>query len=332
MRGPRRDDEHNDKAWMIPYAVAGPSLWCAAAASLAIGGAAHADHNRRAVGALFAGCIMVVDALLAAITRPMHTFLSNFVGVLATICIFVGFFLHALHFLGDARDERYERYGVGIHLAAVILMTMLELWLLLRALWISCTKKRAKEDQSTVQDKQSFAAPAPEREIMCTHQLNDTDMVYTDTGISDNQPHQTWSAVKSWYANFSKIQKHSVFNRLVSLRGRVSPRSQERAQEVSPPSPDSSIPSHLLLKTLTIVNGVHSHPANGNVTPSESPARLRPAPVTPREQDGVLSHEMVSIPQIETGIDLSTGKGSTSFNTSSTNETNGLAYGRFHFF
>ena len=58
MRGPRRDDEHNDKAWMIPYAVAGPSLWCAAAASLAIGGAAHADHNRRAVGALFAGCIM----------------------------------------------------------------------------------------------------------------------------------------------------------------------------------------------------------------------------------------------------------------------------------
>ncbi|XRB24896.1 hypothetical protein RI054_40g147520 [Pseudoscourfieldia marina] len=158
MRGPRLDDEHNDKVWMIPYAVAGPSLWCAAAASLAIGGAAHADHNRRAVGALFAGCIMVVDALLAAITRPMRTFWSNLIGLLATICIFVGFFLHALHFLNDARDGRYEIAGVGIHLAAVILMTMLELGLLLRVLWLNgrkwfneLTRKRLSKRQQEFQ-------------------------------------------------------------------------------------------------------------------------------------------------------------------------------------
>lgn len=147
LRGPHPQDFVLTDEILIAYAVLGPALACAAAAFCAYGGAASASNGRRAAGALMAGIALAIEFCIFVAVRPMRSASANAGGLIASGGVSVGFFVLAAHFYGDARDGSLAEAAVGLHLATVLALGLVELKLCVTDLMSRWHQRRAAEQR-----------------------------------------------------------------------------------------------------------------------------------------------------------------------------------------
>ena len=148
MRAPKDD---RDKRRLVAYAWLGPALMCSVAFCCAYGGSALADANRRGAGALGAGLFTALDAIASVVVQPLDSRTFNVIDITSTMLISAGFILHGVHFMRSLSGS--SDIGISLHLAAVVLMALLEYVMFAPVIWAFVAKyfqSRESEDSPSV--------------------------------------------------------------------------------------------------------------------------------------------------------------------------------------
>ena len=148
MRAPKDD---RDKRRLVAYAWLGPALMCSVALCCAYGGSALADANRRGAGALGAGLFTALDAIVSVVVQPLDSRTFSVIDITSTMLISAGFILHGVHFMRSLSGS--SDIGIGLHLAAVVLMALLEYVMFAPVIWAFVAKyfqSRESEDSPSV--------------------------------------------------------------------------------------------------------------------------------------------------------------------------------------